>query len=244
MTIPNLFLMEIGLTYRCNVKCNNCSSLCTQAPAIGDIAVSDIQRFVNESAKQFHPWQQITLHGGEPVLHPKFDSICKIIAGYRDRFNHGCRIQLLTNWSTPAIQNRAESACKEYGFILGASMKTGSGIDCNGKPIPYVTVNNSPIDNGESFGFGCYISRDCGVYLNYLGYFECSVAAATARVFNYQPIAKHLSDLTVDACQLAYKQHCGNCGFANINLPRESNQVTSKTWKIGFSDYARKNVVS
>lgn len=240
MNSPNLKTVELCLTYRCNVKCNNCSNLCTQAPFTGDLTPEAVYSFLNDSVLYDHKWNLITLHGGEPVLTPNLDTICQYLFSYRKQYNPDVKIWILTNNSTDKIRERVMAIAELYQLAIGISTKRGKNIGPGNNPIYYVPVNKSPIDDGCEYNEGCYQSFECGVCYNYLGYFECSPAAAAARVFGYKPIATSISGLTEEIIRQAYKDHCKHCGFALKCVEKSFEQVTSKTWKDAFDSYNEK----
>ena len=236
--LPNFKTVELCLTYRCNVRCNNCSNLCTQAPFDkGDLSVIDVAHFLKDSIVSNHKWEVITLHGGEPVLNKDIIGICKLLYDYRKDFNKTVNIWILSNNSTPAINASIRALCEDYLFKPGFSTKIKSNVNENGDSIPYVAINESPEDLGLPYTQGCFQSSSCGICFNYLGFFECSPAAAAARVFGYEPLARHVSELIVEKCIEAYKSHCKHCGFSLPDRRRVVEQVSTKTWIEKFNEY-------
>lgn len=239
MIVPNINIVEFCLTYRCNIKCNNCSNLCTQAPFHGDLSIDDVARFIHESVEYKWPWKIITIHGGEPALHPQFQQICGMLANYRDRFNRECRIWCLSNVSTDGIRERLKFINHEYKIGIGDSPKIGSNVAPSGAPILYVPVNRSPVDAGEEPTDGCFQTTDCGICFNYLGFWECSPAGAAARVFGYEPMARHIWELDPVRLASGFSLHCRHCGFASTKAKRVFEQLTTETWKEKLDEYAR-----
>jgi hypothetical protein len=225
--LPNIRHIELCLTYRCNVPCPNCSNQCTQAPAAGDLPLAEIQRFVAESLELDWDWEWIVFHGGEPALHPEFPAICEILQAYREASGSTARLFVTSNGTMP---QRVERAIK-MGFAPAIAPKRG-------QPLPYVPVNESPTDLGLEHSEGCFQSWRCGICLNYLGYFECSPAAAAARVFGYGPIVKNLRHVTAERLASGYKMHCRHCGFALPGRRRVTKQTSTPTWERALADYA------
>lgn len=234
MMMPSFKTVELCLTYRCNVQCDNCSNLCTQAPAQGDLTPGDVQAFLKDSKDAGHVWGMITLHGGEPVLNPWIYDIARLLAEYRSET--GCKLWLLTNNSTNKVREIVTRISLRHDIPLGVSAKRVKNIDEHGSPIPYVPVNESPEDLNEPWTVGCFQARDCGVCFNYLGYFPCSPIAAAARVFGYAPI-KSISDLTEETCTRYFNKQCRHCGFAMPNRRRVVEQVSTQTWAKAFEAY-------
>jgi hypothetical protein len=237
--LPTLKTIELCLTYRCNVKCANCSNLCTQAPAKGDLTPQQVQEFIEDNKKCGHTWEQITLHGGEPVLNPWIYDIIRILVKYRSET--GCKLWLLSNNSNKKIREDITRISLRYDIPLGISDKVGTNKDANGYEIEYIPVNESPTDLNEPYSLGCFQSSSCGVCYNYLGYFPCSPMAAAARVFYYEPIGSSISSLTKEKCEEYFSIHCKHCGFALPNRRRVVEQVNTTTWETKFKMYKYNN---
>ena len=235
---PNFGIVELCVTYRCNVKCANCSNLCTQAPKNdGDLTPEDVRRFLDDSIEHNHKWGMITIHGGEPVLNPQIDEICRILASYKHAQNPGCVLWLLTNNSSPEVKRRVTEMHTKYNIPLGISTKKGTNADGKGNPIEYVPVNISAKDLGIDYDKGCFQTSNCGVCYNYMGYFGCSPMAAAARVFGYEPVARSIKNFTRDKIMEAFNMHCGHCGFSIPGLKRDVCQCTTSTWETMLGEY-------
>lgn len=234
---PNLGIVELCITYRCNVKCHNCSNLCTQAPKTdGDLSLEAVQKFLQDCIDNDFRFGMITIHGGEPALHPQWKEIAQALLEYREKYNPKMTLWWLTNNSTPAIRERCE-IIKGLGIPLGISTKIGSNKNENGSPIPYIPVNESPTDLQEVYSLGCFQSENCGICYNYLGFFECSPAAAAARVFGYEPMAKSVKELSLELLQSGFPKHCMHCGFAFPDRRRVIEQTTTETWRKALNAY-------
>jgi len=230
--------LELHVTYRCNVKCNNCSNLCTQAPAILDLSVEDVQKLCDESVACDYPWQLITLHGGEPSLHPKILEILKVLIAYKHQHNPRVRLWVLSNDAGMKVKETLVRIAA-FGVPIGrAPKKVGSAnINHHGDKMEYVPVNESPIDINEPYTLGCFQPRDCGIAYNKFGFYECSPAASAARVFGYPPIAKTVSELDQGELEEGYKEHCRHCGFSMPERRRVTEQLTTPTWQKAFDLY-------
>jgi hypothetical protein len=245
---PNLNTVELCITYRCQNRCNNCSNLCTQAPATGDLSLDDIDNFIAESVTNNHQWKVITIHGGEPTKHENFIEICKKLIDYKNKNNPQCVVWVVSNgYGEETEELLIESA--NLGVANGISFKPGTNIDASRNPIWYVPVNDSPTDNGASSFLGCFQPKDCGVCRNYLGWYECSPAAAAARVFSYDPVSttlKYFLDKMRDekVVTKCYLSHCIHCGFSWSGRQREIKQVTSKTWADALERYIKNDIVT
>lgn len=230
---PNFGIVELCLTYKCNIKCNNCSNLCTQAPFKGDLTPADVERFINDSINNDHIWGQITLHGGEPVLNPWIFEILELLVNYRKKTN--TKLWLLSNNSVTKIREKITRASVEFDIPLGISTKLQD------KQMEYIPVNEAPVDLNIQSTVGCFQIQDCGMCYNYLGYFPCSPMAAAARVFDYEPAALSIKDLTKEKCTEYYNKHCPLCGFALVDRRRVKEQMSTWTWINKLNCYNRGN---
>jgi hypothetical protein len=215
------------LTYRCNIKCANCSNLCTQAPIDGDLTIDNISFFLDDISV-YGKIGQITLHGGEPVLNPQIFDIIKILDDYRKRT--GTKLWLLTNNSCKTVREKITKISCDYNIPLGIATKT------TGTEYEYVPVNESPVDLNLEHTTGCFQTSNCGICFNYLGWFPCSPLAAAARVFGYKGMAT-LLNLTLEKCNEYFNAHCKHCGFALPERRRVKGQTNTGTWENAFSIY-------
>lgn len=89
-------LIEIDITYQCNLKCNNCNRSSAQAPDKTHIGLDDISQFVKDSLSHGRRWRKIRVLGGEPTLHPQLSEILAEL--YRlKQVQPDLSIQLVTN---------------------------------------------------------------------------------------------------------------------------------------------------
>jgi len=229
---PNFGVVELCVTYRCNVKCMNCSNLCTQAPIHGDLTPADVKVFIDDSIACNHKWGMITIHGGEPVLNPGINAICELLYKYKIEHNPEVVLWLLTNNSCEVVRSRVTYINDKFKIPLGISTKIGDNTG-----MEYVAVNDSPADSGVEHDFNCFQTANCGVCYNNLGYFGCSPMAAAARVFDYKPVAKSIGSLTRRNILESFDRHCQHCGFSSPQRPRVKEQITSQTWKSSLERY-------
>lgn len=234
--LPNFNIVELCLTYRCNVKCANCSNLCTQAPFHGDLTPEAVNDFLHDSVMNNHKWKQITIHGGEPCLNPWIEKICAMLSRYKHLENPDCVLWLLSNNSTTEIRKKITYLSCRYEIPLGISTKIKDNTDGSGNKIQYIPVNISPTDSGKDHSIGCFQTQNCGICYNYNGYYGCSPMAASARVFGYKPVAQSIAELKEENILEAFSEHCKHCGFA-MEAERITEQESSTFWKEGFKKY-------
>jgi hypothetical protein len=236
--VPNIYRLELCLTYRCNVRCKNCSNLCTQAPYVGDLTLLSIENMLKESVECNHKWARIVLHGGEPTLHPEYMEICRMVAQYRDTYNNEVTLHSCSNGTNSFVESQLAKS-SELRIKSEVSVKVGTNRRAGGDDIPYIPVNESPDDLKEPFDLGCFQTTECGICYNYLGFFACSPAGAAARVFGFPPACTSVKDLTASVLTCVYTQHCKHCGFAMPGRRRVIEQTNTQTWQAAFDAYGR-----
>jgi len=222
--------VEIDITYRCNLRCNNCNRSCTQAPSDTDMPAGTIESFLAESVARGIPWERIRLLGGEPTLHPALPTILAMLLNYKSFHRKDLRIVLCTNGSGPRV-NKVLSTLPP-----GVEVKsTAKG----GRQRLFRPFNIAPIDNVlyrfADFRAGCRILSDCGLGLTPTGYYPCAVAGAIDRVFGFGLGRRHLPEPEDDmrAEISVFCRYCGHFGF----LWPTRRQKMSPSWERAYDAY-------
>jgi len=239
MTNALLTTVEFCLTYDCNLRCNNCTSLVSQAPCnYGTLTIETVQAFIDDCITNKDPFSAIVLHGGEPTMHPEFSTICDMFLKYLAREkDKRVDVNICTNGNDRKI---VSYYCRK-GFGLSSSPKIANNVDANGNLLAYFPINESAIDEGKPYPVGCEISRHCGICYNYLGFFACSPAAAMARVFEYTPVAHTISELSIGKMEESFIQVCRHCGRGRTDTIKKTEQSSSKTWLSALDDYKKRH---
>lgn len=242
MIIPRVKALEIHVTYRCNLRCAHCHNLVSTAPSNEDMSIEWLLKLVHESAALTYPWEWLVLHGGEPRLHPKIETIYLILQAYKSRWNPAVNLKITTNGYGPDNKAAMELAAS-YGFEVCDSKKTGD------KLVPYHhSVLSSPSDCGEEWNLGCYQSSECGICYTPRGYYECSPAGSAWRVMGYEPMCVDLKDLSAERLAEGFKQHCKHCGYARKRdrdgRDWEQNPAApmTRTWLDALAQYSYRMV--
>lgn len=237
---PNTRVIELCLTYRCNVQCANCSNLCTQAPAGAewDLPFDEIRRFVEESIALKWEWDKIVLHGGEPTLRTDIVEVAREVMRIRE-YRPSCELEICTNGTNSDICQQVQ----DLGWHAGIAPKHGAGLTPTGDPVRYIPVNESPLDLGLQHDRECFQSYRCGICLNRDGYWPCSPMAAAARVFGYESEIESVDELGAYAVGLFddyLLRHCGHCGFSLPGRRLVTEQTSTETWSKLFANYNRR----
>jgi hypothetical protein len=227
--------VEIDITYRCNLKCNNCNRSCTQAPSKMDMPLETIESFLNQSLSRGIRWRRIRILGGEPTLHPQLVSILQMILAHKSMHNPDVRIVLCTN-----------GAGQHVGKVL-ARLPEGVVIKSTAKGKRqrlFRPFNLAPVDSVKyrfaDFAAGCRILSDCGLGLTPSGYYACAVAGAIDRVFGMNLGRKNIP-ASDDEMRDQMNVFCRLCGHFGFQWPTR-RQKTSPSWKMAYRSFRKRRL--
>ncbi len=224
--------ITIDLTYICDLGCVNCNRSCRQAPSDEQMAVEQIQRFIDESVNQNRKWKQISLEGGEPTLHPQILEIVRALLEFKKGFSPGTNIVLATN----GYGLRA----KETVSVLSGDITVHNSKKKSVIRSEFDAFNIAPLDLAKyrrhKFLNGCYIPSFYGIGLTRFGYYPCSIAGGIDRVFGLDLGLKQLprpGDQMLHLRQ-AFCRFCGH--YIRFNKAGGREQV-SQSWKDAYEKY-------
>jgi hypothetical protein len=224
-------LIEIDITYLCNLNCFNCNRSVRQAPEALHLQLASITVFVDQSIARRKRWKRIRVLGGEPTLHPDFFEVIEELRRYRRSYPE-CLIEVVTNGHGEAVRSRL--ARLPADIWIENSAKTGEVQPAFG-PFNLAPVDD-PAYRHADFGNGCAIMRDCGMGLTPLGYFPCAVAGGIARITGEGEARRELPGDDDDMKDLV-ERNCRLCGrfrdghYVPTNLrPALLEERMSPTW--------------
>lgn len=246
--IPNLNLIEIDITYRCNLNCHNCNRSCTQAPTEEELSFEQIKQFVKESIELKKRWKVISILGGEPTLHKDFHEIVYyIVDNYIVPHSKETVLKIVSNgWSRESREALERLKGVQNITIDRASFKSSKKVEY------FSPFNKAPIDqpagDEQEFGKGCWVTSYCGIGLNHLGYYACGVSGGIDRVFGMNRGIKslHHVDESIKEQLDTFCQYCGNFTDYAPNkgdfIPRAekdstTRSVISETWREQYRRY-------
>jgi hypothetical protein len=232
-------IIEIDVTYDCDLKCLNCNRSCRQAPSAERMELAQIEAFVEESRRRGKVWRIIKVLGGEPTLHPHLTAILRTLLDGCAR-PHGTSIILVTNGFSERTREIIQSLPKEV-IVDPASLK-----DSAVQP-QFGAFNMAPADSSRfrsaSFRNACQIPRVCGIGLTPFGYYGCAIAGGIDRVAGYDIGRKRLPDDT-DEMEDHFTRFCPLCGrfieghFIPWNLKRPLREERlSPAWQKLYAAY-------
>ncbi len=229
---PNFNIIEIDITYDCNLSCFSCDRICGQAPTDERMSLGQIRKFVQESIEQNKKWSKITMLGGEPTRHPDIVEIVNILLDYKKKYSPLTIIQLVTNGCGQEIEKVLS--------LLPADLVIKNSRKESSVQVEFDAVNVAPRDRWlyryANYSNACDITEKCGIALNMNGYYPCAPAGAIDRIYGYDVGFKRLpSD---ENMRELLNMLCGHCGhflcFNKINL-----KYNSQSWQTALNNYQK-----
>ena len=235
-------LIEIDLTYLCNLRCDNCNRSSAQAPEAAHIDQDTIRQFVDDSLLARRSWRRIRLLGGEPTLHPNIMAILNELERYRDEYPETL-IQLVTNGYGSKVKRILQTIPKSV-YVENSSKNS------NLQP-EFGAFNLAPQDSmaysWADYRNGCSISSTCGVGLTPQGYYPCAIAGGIDRVLGLQRGRSRLPspddemrDLMDVACRLCGRFRDGHYVPVKLRTPL-LKQLTSPSWQKIYNEWRSRN---
>ena len=234
-------LIELDITYLCNLKCNNCNRSCTQAPQNISMTLQTVVKFVNDSMEKNSNWVRIRVLGGEPTLHPQFLLIIDELLRYK-KHNPRCIVEVVTNGHGLKVQEALRK--------LPETISIDNSYKINSEQPTFIQFNLAPIDDRKfvfsDYRNGCSIIRDCGIGLAPTGYYPCAIAGGIDRITgkssgraNIPEDSDDMRDLLDSACRF-----CGRFkeDFVPEKLrPKTTDTPMSTSWIKLYGNWKQRN---
>jgi len=223
-------LLEIDLTYACNLKCYQCNRSVEQAPSTDHLRLEQIEAAIAEWVDRGKAWERIRLLGGEPTLHPQFAQVIERLRAWRDAHAPGCVVEVVTNGHGDAVAQRVAALPKDV--VVDNSFKEGP-------EQPFTPFNVAPSDDPSMARVdpynGCWVTEHCGVGLSPYGYYPCAVAGGIDRVFGMG-----LGRLTLpdddDDMRGELEGFCALCGHLDRRHRGPAGpEVQSSRWRAAYA---------
>lgn len=233
-------MIEIDITYLCNLHCLNCNRSVTQAREAMHMPLEQVTSFVDQSIERGKRWRRIRVLGGEPTLHPRFDEVMRELLRYKAAVPSTI-IEVVTNGYGARVKNTLSKLPPE---LMIDNTRKESPIQPTFGPF-----NMAPIDDrryrGSAFANGCAVLEDCGMGLTPMGYYPCAVAGGIDRILRDDIGVKDLPTDDDDMTKAA-ERLCGLCGrFRDghyIPKPLRPELVEDKvsvTWQRLYANWHR-----
>jgi hypothetical protein len=235
-------VIEIDLTYACNLRCIDCNRSVTQAPSNQRMTLAQIQIFLRESIEKSYEWEVIRLLGGEPTLHPEFHDIIGALLSYRETYAPNLQIMVVTNSHGSAVQ--ASLSRLPSLIAIENTFKRGDPLGDSIRER-FVAFNRAPCDEPEhkhtDFSNGCSITEVCGIGLTPSGYYPCAVAGGIDRIFGFNLGRQSLPEKNDDMRPLL-SQFCRLCGHfcSQSSQAMSARDRVSDTWSMAYANWRRR----
>ncbi|WP_425037299.1 radical SAM protein [Primorskyibacter sp. S187A] len=225
--------LEIDLTYRCNMRCNDCNRSVTQAPENTQLDHADIQRHIQDWIARSYRWDRIRLLGGEPTLHPDFLRIVEDLKVYRREHAPKLIIEVISNGFGERVNKTLDQLTPDIRIVNTA--KTS-----NTQPV-HQTFNRAPCDFPEhqnsDFSNGCFVTELSGMGLTPSGYYHCAVAGGIDRIFDLKLGRDAVPEISDDMREdmQALCRFCGHFTAQMQEVPAEER--LSPSWKDAYANW-------
>lgn len=224
-------LLELDITYLCNLHCLNCNRSCTQAPEALHMDIGQLREWVDEWLARKQRWRRIRVLGGEPTLHPQFDAVIAELERYRT-WNQDCLIEVVSNGYGARVQH---VLARLPSHIWVENSNKTSRVQPSFGPFNLAPCDDRAYRNAD-YRNGCAIMEECGMGLTPLGYFPCAVAGGIDRILSggrgYLTLPLPGDDMlcsTAAACALCGRFRDGHYVPRNLR-PQLLEANISHTW--------------
>jgi len=248
--------IELQILLACNWNCHACDQF-SNMPTISwvrkaTMTVEQVAKFAREMRDTNSYIGRVRILGGEPMLHPKLETMSRVLASLRSDGHLG-QVEIITNGShNEKIQDYKEGIIDKVR-VSGQKDKE-----------KHHTANLANTPNSLGYeGKMCSAPWHCGISLNYYGYFPCSSGAGLARLMDdmdrwqklslpQQGVLDEWPDLQ-DLCNHCYhalrtedKVRCGT-DLYELNVPNKEmwghlgpwvNGKQPTNWKVYGNEYS------
>ena len=225
-------LLEIDITYACNLHCYNCNRSVRQAPDALHLPVEKLRLWVDEWIARKKKWRRIRVLGGEPTIHPQFREVIAELLRYR-AWSPTTLIEVVTNGHGIAVEAQLKALPPEV-WIENSRKQTV--VQPTFGPFNLAPVDD-PAYRHTDFRNGCAIVRDCGMGLTPSGYYPCALAGGIDRITGDGLGRQDLPEESDDMLEAAAK-FCRLCGrfrdghfVPPVLRPALVNEEISPAWR-------------
>ena len=199
-------MLELDITYACNLHCYNCNRSVRQAPEALHMPLAKLKGWAEEWMKRGKRWKRIRVLGGEPTAHPEFHEIIAVLLRYRD-WSPETIVEVVTNGYGPAVEAKLQQLPPD---VWVENSQKRSVVQPGFGPFNLAPADDPAYRNAD-FSNGCAIARDCGMGLTPLGYYPCALAGGIDRITGDGIGDQTLPDDKDDMLRSAEK-FCRMCG--------------------------------
>jgi hypothetical protein len=223
---------QIDVTNACMRKCSNCTRLLTHVKEpfymsldTFEEALYALRDFPTKSPKSpYVPAKHkvVGILGGEPMMHPKFEQLCKLMKEViPNKANRGL-------WTGVKWQTTSHSRLihRVFGYVNNNQHNT----NCEHSPI-LVSISDvvEDVEEQKRLIDNCWLQRLWSATITPKGYFFCEVAGAMDMVFDGPgglPVEPGCWDRPLSDFQEQIDRWCFRCGIPlNLKGRRDSEDV-------------------
>lgn len=238
-------LIEIDVTYLCNLHCLNCNRSVTQAQEALHMPVDTVTSFVDGSLRSGKQWKRIRVLGGEPTLHPEFSAIIAELLRYRSAYPETI-VEVVTNGHGKRVQGALADLPAE---VMIDNSNKESSVQPHFGPFNLAPVDD-PTFEGVSYANGCAVQEECGMGLTPMGYYPCAVAGGIDRILGEGLGTEVLPDDNDDMLA-ATERLCQLCGrfrdghfIPRLLRPALESAPVSPTWVELYARWQRRKAAA
>ena len=206
-SLCNMDTIQIEITNACRESCSNCTRFCTQVKKPYFLPLDEVKRAIDSMVG--YP-KMTGIMGGEPLLHPDFEEICRY-AGSK------INAKQLGLWTTlpKGYEHHAKVICDTFYHIF---INDHSRPDIFHQP-PLVAIQEVVSDKNQMWNMidSCWAQMSWSASVNPRGAWFCEIAAAMAMLFEEGegwPIEPGWWWRTVKDFGEQIEKFCPRCGFA------------------------------
>ena len=113
-----LFHVEMIITTKCNLRCNNCSNLIPEIQdKAKDVNFEEFKRDIDLLMSNFDYIYHFQIHGGEPMLHPEIAKIMAYVLRYKKKIGYSV---IVTNGTNLPSQELLDVLSEQKSAIIAS----------------------------------------------------------------------------------------------------------------------------
>lgn len=227
-SILNQPSIELNINYVCNLKCRGCNRLLDYHQSKEyNTRIEQVHSFFEEVYQNKINLHHILISGGEPTLHDHVMTIAKLAMDYKRNFYNPCVVFLVSNNCGQAVQSKVNEI-RDLGVEIHASNKNGTDDDTKA----FYSHHVCPKEVGEVSNADnpyCLKPLECGLQLNYKGYYACHMIALADMYFNLGLACRtYMELLKASELEKQIRIGCEYCG--NNSKPMHPKDFKSPSW--------------
>lgn len=218
ISVAHQKLIQITVTHKCPFDCCHCSQLVPHQPKPFTMLLEQVEKAL-QSLVDFPG--HVGIFGGEPLLHPQFDEICKLMQVYQPV---KARREL---WTMGANWGKHKGIIEETFYKeLIAYNDHKDNQPCFHQPLQIAieeVINNEELKQGIISN--CWVQQRWSASITPWGAYFCEVAAARAHLFGEPkgiPIEKDWWKRPLKDYSHQIKALCNKCS-ACLPMPMKPN---------------------